>query len=182
LGLQTKVFEPSASLPVAIFLNINTEQSPAYGFDVELREFAISAAASLSQHLWQEGRSVGLFCNASDPGRSGHIRLLARHSSDQLVLILTALTRIDEGWGRWSLEKLLQLEAGNLPYGATIVVITPLMTLPMRQTLIDLRRREYGVVLLTIGEARLQSPIPNIQSYHLGGEEEWHALAQLELA
>ena len=182
IGLQTKVFEPSASLPVALFLNINTQQTPAYGFDPELREFAISAAASLAKHVWQEGRSVGLFCNASDLGRIGHIRLMPRRSADQLTLILTALTRIDDGWARWTIEKLLQIEAGNLPFGATIVVVTPVLTLSLRQTLIDLGRRGYGVVLLTIGDARLQYPIPNIQSHHLGGEEEWHALAQLELA
>ena len=99
-----------------------------------------------------------------------------------MTLILTALTRIDDGWARWTIEKLLQIEAGNLPFGATIVVVTPVLTLSLRQTLIDLGRRGYGVVLLTIGDARLQYPIPNIQSHHLGGEEEWHALAQLELA
>lgn len=181
-GLQTKIFEPSASLPVAIFVNINTQPSPVHGYEPELREFSISVGASLAQHLWQEGRAVGLFCNATDPGRIGHVRIMPRRSADQLTLILTALTRVDDAWGRWPLEKLLQLESTALPYGATVVVVTPVMTVPLRQTLIDLRRREYGVVLLTIGNARLDSPIPNIQAHHLGGEEEWHALAQLELA
>lgn len=180
--LQTKVFEPSASQPVAIFLNINTERSPAYGYQPALREFAISAAASLAQHLWQEGRAIGLYSNASDINRMNHVRLRPRHSPDQLMLILTALTRIDDGWGRWPLENLLQLEASTLPYGATLVAITSVMTPMLRQSLLDLRRREYGVVLLMIGDNKEQSIIPNLQSHHLGGEEEWNALAQLELA
>ena len=125
---------------------------------------------------------MGLYSNASNPGRIEHIRLRPRHSPDQLTLILTALARIDDGWGRWQLERLLQLEASTLPYGATIVVITPVMTPPLRQTLIDLRRRQYGMVLLTLGDATLHTAIPNLQSHHLGNEEAWHALAQLELA
>ncbi len=165
--LQTKLFEPSASVPVAIFLNINTDVTPAYGYNPEVREFAISAAASLAQHLWKEGKTVGLICNASATGTAHHVRVQPANGQDQLQSMLSALARIDDGWARWPIEALLAVEAPSLPYGATIVTITPVMTRRLTQTLIDLRRRQYGVVLLTLGDAALSGALPNIHAHHL---------------
>ena len=181
-GLQTKVFDPSASRPVALFLNVNTALTFAEGYDWELREFGITTAASLARALWVESGVVGLFANTSIPGALQHIRIRPRQHPEQLDQILTALAQIDDVRGRWTLEQLLQLEAPHLPYGATIVVITAIMTPRLLQTLIDLRRREYGVVLLTLGNQPQVKHLPNIQHHHLGAHEEWHALEKLDLA
>jgi uncharacterized protein (DUF58 family) len=181
-GLQTKVFEPSASRPVAIFLNINTTEAFFQGYDWEVREFAITVAASLARQLWAEGQAVGLFCNALMPASTGHIRLQPKAAPGQLEEILTALARIEEGWGRWPPERLLQLEATRLPYGATIVLITAILTPRLEQTLVDLRRREFGVTLLTVGEAQLGGALPNIHHHHVCGEESPDGVATLELA
>jgi uncharacterized protein (DUF58 family) len=181
-ALQTKVFEPSSTRPVALFLNVNTTEHFFEGYDWDLREYAITATASLARHLWTDGYPIGLFCNALTPGSAQHIRLRPRAHPGQLEQILTALARIDEGWGRWPLERLLQVEAAHLPYGATFVVVSGVLTRRLEQTLIDLRRREFGVFLLTLGSAKLSGPIPNLHTQHIGGHEEWNALATLELA
>ena len=180
-GLQTKVFDPSASRPVALFLNISTALTFTEGYDWDLREFGITTAASVARALWVESGVVGLFANTSIPGALQHIRIRPRQHPEQLEQILTALAQIDDVRGRWPLEQLLQLEAPHLPYGATIVVITAIMTPRLLQTLIDLRRREYGVVLLTLGNQPQVTRLPNIQHHHLGAHEEWHALEKLEL-
>ncbi len=180
--LQTKVFEPSASRPVVLCLNINTTEFFAYGYDPELREYAISATASLAQHLWREGNPIGLYANATILGSARHVQIRPASQASQLEEILSALARIDEGWGRWPLEQLLALEAPHLPYGATIVVISAVVTTRLEQTLRDLQRREYGVVLIALGTAQLAHPNPNLRYHHIGSYEEWHALAALELA
>jgi uncharacterized protein (DUF58 family) len=180
-GLQTKVFEPSASRPVALFLNVNTTEHFFQGYDWVLREHAISVAASLLCHLWAEGYTLGLYCNALVPGSAQHIRLHPRTHPSQLEQMLSALARIDEGWGRWPLERVLQTEARHLPYGATIVAISALVTKRLEQTLIDLRRREFGVTLIALGDAHLNTPIPNIQYHHVERNEEWQAQATLAL-
>ena len=100
----------------------------------------------------------------------------------QLLLLLTALARINEGHGRWPIEMLLHTEASRLPHGATVVVISAIVTKPLEQTLLDLRRREYGVALVALGKAALSSPLANVPYYHIGGKERWHDLASLELA
>ncbi|MEZ4862343.1 MAG: DUF58 domain-containing protein [Caldilineaceae bacterium] len=179
--LQTKVFEPSANRPVAIFLNINTAEYFNDGYDLDLREFAISAAASLARQLWVEKQAVGLYINTMIRGSLHHVRLHPSAHPAQLEQLLTALAQIDDVRGRWRLETLLQTEATGLPYGATIVVVTAVLNQPLEQTLLDLRRREYAVVLITLGAAQLSRPLPNIQHHHIGGHEEWHALETIEL-
>lgn len=185
--LQTKVFEPSATRPVVIALNISTAEYYYQGFDVGLREYAITAAASLARQIWQAGQPLGLVCNAHAPRTSRYIHIPPRSHPGQLIQILTALARVNEGHGRWPLETLLPIEAGHLPHGTTIVVISAVITKKLEQTLIDLRRREYGVALVALGKARLSAPLPNIAYYHIGGEERWDELvsstgASLELA
>lgn len=179
--LQTKVFDPSASRPVGIFLNISTAAYFNEGYDWNLREFGITAAASLTRQLWIDGYTIGLFANSSVAGSMQHIRIRPRQHPEQLEQILAALARIEETRGRWPLERLLQLEAPRLPYGATLVIITAVLTPALEQALLDLRRREYAVVLLTIGNATLSTLLPNIRHHHLGGLEEWLELESLAL-
>ncbi len=185
--LQTKVFEPSANRPVLIFLNISTAEFYYQGFDAELSEYAITAAASLARQIWQDGQPVGLICNAHAPRTSRYIRVQPGNHPSQLVQILTALAQINEGHGRWPIETLLQAEARRLPPGTTIVVISPVVSKLLEQTLVDLRRREYGVALVALGKARLSTPLLGVQYVHIGGKERWHDLvsstaAALELA
>ncbi len=165
--LQTKLFDPSSSQPIAFFLNINTAEFFNEGYDLPLREFAITAAASLARHFWLEKKPVGLYANTLIPGSMQHIRIHPRYHPEQLEQLLVALAQISDTRGRWAIEVLLQMEAAGLPYGATVVVITAVLTPRLEQTLLDLRRREYAVVLLTLGDARWARPLPNIAYHHL---------------
>lgn len=179
LDLQTKVFEPSASRPVALFLNISTAAHFNEGFDWHLREFGITATASLARQLWIDSETVGLFINTTMPGQMQHVRIGPRQHPEQIEQMLAALARIEEPRGRWPIERILQVEAPSLPYAATIVVITALLTPTLEQTLLDLRRREYVIVLLTLGDAHPSVFLPNVQYQHLGGREEWFNLETL---
>ena len=195
-SLQTKLFDPSSSQPIAFFLNINTAETFSDGYDLPLREFAITVAASLARHFWLEKKPVGLYSNTLIPGTLQHIRLRPRYHPEQLEQLLVALAQIADVRGRWPLEVLLQMEAASLPYGATVVVITAVLNQRLEQTLLDLRRREYAVVLLTLGEAVWQRPSPNIQYHHLpahlavpndglypglSGHEDWNVIETINL-
>ena len=185
--LQTKVFEPSAARPVAIFLNIDTNDIFNRSQDYELREFAICAAASVARQVWERGDAVGLFANALISHRraeasnaSGRVRIQPRKHPSQLIRILETLARIDEGRGRWSLPALLAAEGVNLPYGATLVVVSATMEPRLRLALADMQRRGYGVVLLGLGAGHLDKPIRGVTHYYIGGRERWRELEALE--
>lgn len=192
-SLQTKLFDPSSSQPIALFLNISTAEFFNDGYDLALREVAITATASLARHFWLEKKPVGLYANTLIAGSLQPIRLRPRYHPEQLEQLLVALAQINDVRGRWGIDALLQMEASGLPYGATVVVITAVMNPRLEQTLLDLRRREYAVVLLTLGKVAWQRPLPNIRYHHIGthllgemntatGEyEEWDALQTIEL-
>jgi uncharacterized protein (DUF58 family) len=180
-SLQTKVFEPSASRLLAVFLNINTFEFLYEGVDLELAEFAITTAASIARHAWGEGYQVGLYVNSVTSPGGERIRIRPGGHPEQLSTILEALARVVE-YGRWPIEAVLAVEAGTLPYGTTVVTVTARINDRLRKILLELRRREHAVSLVALGQARLDQPLPGVRYWHVGGHEKWHELESLELA
>jgi uncharacterized protein (DUF58 family) len=178
-ALHTKVFEPSATRPLAIFLNVRTSQQALLNRDV--LELAITAAASVAHWGWEAGHPVGLYANSVVRPSQERIRMPPATHPDRLIWILEALARVDV-LGPWSIATVLQREAAALRYGSSVVVISPVVTERLKQTLVDLRRREHGVTLITLGDAEADDVIPGVQTYHIGGGELWHELEALELA
>jgi uncharacterized protein (DUF58 family) len=179
--LQTKVFEPSAGRPLAIFLNTRTSESASDGIDRDILELAVCTGASIARHAWEEAYSVGLYVNSFIRSSRERIRIRPGNYPGHLVHILEALARMEED-GPWTLATILQLEAAALPYGTTVVVVTPLVSDRLLKALMELQRREHGVSLVTLGEAGLAASLPGMRTYHVGGREVWHELETLALA
>lgn len=179
-SLQTKTFDASANRPIAIFLNINTHEHAWEGYDPDLQEFAITATASLARWAWDHGQAIGLFANAVTQPGAQIVRIRPSGHRDQLMLIFEALARVIP-YGRWPLEESLRIEGLHLPYGTTIVVVTALLTPPLRRMMLHLHDRGFAIALMTLGDAGAAPPIPGVQHYHIGGREEWHELASITL-
>lgn len=179
--LQTKVFEPSASRPLAIFLNVNTFDRVYEGIDPELQEFAITTAASIARWAWEEGHPIGLYVNSVAQPGGERIRIRPGSHPDQLFWILEALAKV-VGYGRWPIEAVTLLESQGLRYGTTVVVVTAVINDRLCEVLMDLQRRELGAALVALGKARLDRPLPGIRYYHVGDREVWRELGSLELA
>ncbi len=179
--LQTKVFEPSSALPLAIFLNINTYELLYEGLDHELQEFAVTAAASLARWAWENGHPVGLYVNSTAQPGAQRIRIRPDRRPDQLLYILEGLAKVVD-YGRWPIEAILQTEAPRLPYGAGVAVVTATANDRLQQTLLQLREREFGLTLVGLGDKTVDVKLPGVRCYHIGGREEWRELAALALA
>jgi uncharacterized protein (DUF58 family) len=148
-----------------------------------LQELAITTAASIARYAWENGYQVGLYVNSVVQPGGQRIRIQPSNHPDQLIRIFEALARMaDYGYGGWPIDMVLQAEANSLRFGATIVVISPIVNDHLRKTLVDLRRREYGVTLVGLGRGRLDAPLPGVQYHYIGGREVWDELAALELA
>jgi len=87
----------------------------------------------------------------------------------------------DYGYGGWPIDMVLQAEANSLRYGTTIVVVSPIVKDHLRKTLVDMRRREYGVTLVGLGRGGWMPPCRRPIPLHRG-REVWDELAALELA
>jgi uncharacterized protein (DUF58 family) len=64
-GLQSKIYEPSTSHTVAIFLDIRTLSPTLMGYDPALAELHICAAASVADWAINAGYAVGIFANGT---------------------------------------------------------------------------------------------------------------------
>lgn len=124
---------------------------------------------------------MGLYVNAVVQPGGRRISLRPSRRPDQLLQMLEALAKV-VCFGGWPIEMIVEMEAGNLPYGATIVVVTAVVTDRLRRTLVELPRRGYGVALVALGQARLDEALPGVQYYHIGGREVWNELGSLALA
>jgi len=66
--LQTKIFDPSTGMTLAVFLNVATMARHWLGFYPELMERVISVAASMASYGAEQGWGVGIYANGSFPG------------------------------------------------------------------------------------------------------------------
>lgn len=164
--LQTKVFEPSASRLMLIFLNVDTFRSRMEGADPVLREWGITAAASIARHAWEAGQTVGLYANGTLPG-GGRLRVPPGSRSDQAVRILEGLALM-RNITIASLEQTLQAETETLRYGSTIVVVTSVVDAILERPLLDLRRRGHAVTIVHPGHQPPTHPIAGVRLYHIG--------------
>ncbi len=180
-SLQTKVFEPSASRPLAVFVNVNTSLYLIEGLDYELREYAISAAASIAQWAYDNGHPIGMYVNAVMQPGGLRLRIRPGQGANQLTDILESLARIS-GYGRWPLADLLMEESRHLPYGTSIVAVTAVVSDEMKHVLMDLTQRGSTATLVTLGPRDVGILPAGVRTYPIGGRKEWRELATLAVA
>lgn len=178
-ALQTKVFEPSAAQPIALFLNINTFNRLYEGRDPELQEYAISTTASLARWAWDAGRPVGMYANTIVQPEGARVHMPPSSRPDQLTRILDALARVVTQFGRWPIESVVGIHANQMAYGSTIIVITAALNPLLEEQLVTLARKHYSVGLITLGKGRIARALPGVHHYHIGGTEEWRELETL---
>jgi len=149
--LQVKVFEPTTTLEVALFLAVDSfraEQGEVY--PEEDLELGISTAASVASYLIERRSSVGLLANSclADSGESA--RILPGSSAGQLVEILETLAKVTP---RPSVPfaEFLQAERPRLPWGTTLVFILSRPSPSLTGQLLGLKERGHKLSVLQIG-------------------------------
>lgn len=148
--LYTKVFDPSASQQLFICLNTQTLERHYGGILVNELETAIVAAASLAHAALEARYPVGLVSNGSLRDEGGLARLpISRHANQEnhLLELLAQLTYFITT----PFDQLLKAEAQRLPVGATVIVITTLITDSILTELINLKRNGRPVALILVG-------------------------------
>ncbi|SRR5579883_2584518 len=195
MSLQSKVYEPTTTYALALFVNVNTFANPVLGVNVPLLELTIAAAASVAAWASEQGYAIGLFSNGvramrdveeappsaeADRAAEGRlamrVRLPPSSRPEQLPRIMEALARLIPYLGS-PLEPLLTVEQAHLPIGATIVVFSAAsaVTPALVTVLLQARARGHAVALLLSGDAPVEAP--GLLSYRLGNEEVWHEMA-----
>jgi uncharacterized protein (DUF58 family) len=148
-SLQVRVFEPSSTLNVAIFLNVATLPETWEGSDPELLEEAIVVAASLANYGLESRCQVGLYANTSLPESDQPIRIPPGRKPGQLTTILEALAKVT-AFPIAPLELILATEAGRLPWGSTVVVVSAIVPEGLLAGIIRLRDAGHRITLAAL--------------------------------
>jgi uncharacterized protein (DUF58 family) len=203
LKLQSKIYEPTTTYTLALFLNVGTQLNTYFHPHPDLLELAICAAASVVDWALREGYAVGLYTNGfphlpelstyqsslqdqatSEVGagtiktgslKQRGIRVPPASSGEQFKRLMEALARVQSFFND-PIEEVVQRERAHLPAGATVAVITSIVSDPLLDSLSRLRRSGHSVALLMASDQPTARRLAGIPVYHLGGSDTWRAL------
>jgi hypothetical protein len=141
------------------------------------------AAASVASYVVGQRQPVGLISNGLDSVTNQVTQPIPmRQGAGQLISILTALARIqlhdfDQELGEWLPRRIADLE-----WGATLVVIAPLIDDKTLWTLHEAYRRGSNVVVLVVtpqlnfDQLRAQGEKLGVRLYRTVWEKDLHAV------
>ncbi len=178
--LQTKVFEPTTTIDLGIFLDVRTTKPPLWGSLPELLELGITAAASISNYALTEGYRVGLYVNQTKRFSVEPIKIPPSRHTDQLLHILEALAQVHETENT-PIARLVVHEGRKLHWGSTMVVISAMPTDTLLSTLLRMKRAGRRVVLILVGGSEPLISKDGLTVYHIRDDVLWHDLDTLHL-
>lgn len=147
--LQVKKYEPAISLTSVIFVDLDTA---AYtrAWRIAASEWAIVVAASLANYLVGERQAVGVASNGLDVPTGGRCwRIPPRPGRAHLMRVLEALARA--GLVETTpLADWLSLAVAGLPWGTTVIAVTPSGDEAMCAALHRLSRMGLNPVLVVV--------------------------------
>lgn len=179
--LQTKLFEPTTSVDMGIFLDVRTVPPPGWGSITQLHELGIIAAASVANHAMAAGYRVGLYINQLRQFTGERIRIPPSQHADQMVHILEALAQVHSSIETSPAARFVALESRNLPWGSTILVITAVPTEALLATLLRMKKVGRSVALVQVGGPEITSGRDGLPAYRIPAEVPWQDLETLTL-
>ena len=165
--LQTRVFEPVVSLNVLIALNATTGEFAWQGTNRRLFERAVTLAASVADHCAAAGYEFGLISNGVAVYSGKWLSVPFGGSSSQLGLVMESLAMAGP-YSVISLTDVLQQERSSLPPGATVVLITSVVTRTLANEIREMQSRGYKVIVLFSGDGGPQIRLTDVPVYSLG--------------
>ncbi|MCE5207659.1 MAG: DUF58 domain-containing protein [Chloroflexi bacterium] len=163
--LQVKVYQPVNSKVMVVCLNIATSAQPWLGNNHQLSEHLIKLAGTICYQNVQQGYSVGLISNSCLAHSDQPFIIQPSHAQKQLPYLLESLARITL-LVTSPFETFLTRALPRLPFGASLVIITAVVTPSLCETLMRLKRYRSNTTLITLDTAP-PPRLPGIQIIHM---------------
>ncbi|WBL35728.1 DUF58 domain-containing protein [Tepidiforma flava] len=166
--LRSRVYEPSATRQLYVFLNVDTLEHAWEGYISDELERLVSVAASVI--TWAAGAryAVGLLANGAYPDADRPIRLPPSRARDQHARLLEALAVI-QPLTMGDLAGAIRRESGRLERGSTIVAVAALVPQALADALERLANEGHRVHLLATTDRAARADIPGVQAARVGG-------------
>jgi uncharacterized protein (DUF58 family) len=163
--LQVRVYEPTATLDLVILLNVTTLEHHWQGVLPELFERTISVAGSIATWAIGQKHKVGLVTNGCLVQSDQPARVPPGRSPEQLPAILEMLAAVTP-FATASIERVLHRESPRLPWGATLVVVTAIVTDRLAEAFVNLRDAGRRLALVSL-EENPPPPLESVTTFHL---------------
>ncbi|HZP95771.1 MAG TPA: DUF58 domain-containing protein [Candidatus Limnocylindria bacterium] len=147
--LQTKLYEPATSLDAVFLVNVASYEQYWIQADPEAVELVVSAAADLVRQAASAGRQVGIVTNGIDNLTHERPRSAISRGPRSLTRSLEILARLGP-YAASSPEVVFLAERGRLPWGATLIVVTPKVSSGLAAAMLALRRSHHRVLALSV--------------------------------
>lgn len=162
--LQTRIYEPTTTRSLALFLDLDSFEFYYEGIDPSQVERNISAAATLAREGLAAGYAVGLYANGTPVEHEHLARLPPGRNPAQLELILETLARLTH-YSVTPVARLIRLTAHDLPPGAALLLISSVGSERTRAALLREHERGRQVLWLYTGTGRPPA-VPGILIRH----------------
>ncbi len=149
--LHTKQYEPATSLDAVFLLNVATYDQYWIQADPGATEIVISATVELIRLAADAGRQIGLITNGIDNITHERPRSSIGRGPRPITRALEILARLGP-YAAQSPEGIFLRERGRLPWGATLICVTPMVGPRLAAALLALRRAHHRVLAVSIEE------------------------------
>jgi len=157
-SLQVRIAEPTTTMQLAIFANIDTFNRYWEGIDIGASERVIDLAASLAIWALDHRYVVSVASNGILAGSDQHLRVPARRGSEQRLRVLEGLAKISP-FSSMPFMASLKVGSGRLAPGSTVVVITSILPDGLTARLQALIAAGQRAVLIPVGDC----PVPALR-------------------
>ncbi len=179
--LQTRIFEATTTIDMAIFLDVRTVAAPYWGNVPEKLELAIITAVAVAKYSLTNGYRVGLYVNQYKHGTGSIIRIPPSRSVNQVKLILETLAPVQD-FEAMPVSRLISNESRNLPWGSSLVVITAAPTREVTSALFNLKRTGRRVSMIQIGGEEPEASGSHVKTYHVSDKVPWQEIETIEVS
>lgn len=163
-ALKVKQYDPTINFNWVFFLNLATYEQAWRGVDSERAERAIRLTASLANFASAQKYAFGLVANGTFPDSDQRLRVLPGRDPEQLRNVLEALAAVSY-YIALPIEQLLRRESATLPWGATLIVVTPLVTDNLLAEVLHLHDVGRKMALVSLDENWEARPLPGVLVY-----------------
>lgn len=169
--LQTRIFEPTTSLDIAIVLNLDTFEHYWEGVRYDQIEYMISVAASVATEAANQGLGFGLYTNGAAADQGQLVRIPPDRSPAQLPLVLEVLAKLVP-YAVTPFPNVLRRLGPAMTWGATIIFISAVPSEALQMALLRLQKQRGRIVWLYAGEGALPR-LPGIEVVPLKTSAAW---------
>jgi len=149
--LQVRTFEPSSTYTVVLVVVVETTERSWEGYSPINLERVITASASLASYVSEKQYSLGLFSNGTPILSDRPMKVPPARSPEQLTIILEALATI-RPLPIGPMAPQLAQYTKQFSLGVTMVIVAALLNEDMVETIEDLRRHGYKLVVVYCGD------------------------------